>query len=66
MHRRLPEAVLYSPGENGTNRLTRGWLAVLAGVVAVALTFAALIGLGNSAANAATPGSITTTVITGG
>ncbi|WP_449373452.1 hypothetical protein [Arthrobacter psychrolactophilus] len=58
--------MLLSPGESSANKLARGWLAVLAGVVAVALTFAALIGMGNSAANAATPGSITTTVITGG
>ena len=54
-----------SLGDNGTSKLARGWLAALAGAIAIALTFGALIGFGADAANAATKGITTTVTVDG-
>lgn len=52
-------------GGDGTSKFARGWLAVLAVAVVVALTFASLIGAGTGAALAATSGLTTNVTING-
>lgn len=64
MSGRQPQAVSLSMG-NGAGRLGRGWLAVLACAIAIALTFATLIGVSAGVANAATPGVTTSVTLNG-
>lgn len=65
MYEGRPGAVPVSLEGTGTSRLAKGWLAALAGAIAIALTFASLIGLGTGAAAAATPGISTSVTING-